>query len=225
MGDGLLFHTADDTLTAISGDRREVLWQLEGIPAYDAGYVGQSLIALIIADEVWLISREGVLVDQVQIDAGASFASMPNGDLLAYTQGGLWRINAAGEWTQALELDIPPGNRSRAVVATADGRIFLTDGTDLYAFSRTGTQVWVAELPQTVSGDVMLNHYDDLVLLTSNHGNIIAAREGGGFCGYTQVYGQGDDALWHDLGEDGILRVQVGQQVIGLDWEQFNAGC
>lgn len=226
MGDALVFHTTDDTLAAISADRRDVLWELEGIPPYADGYVGNDLIALATDTEIRLITHAGELVDTVQVEAGASFASMPDGDLLVYTQGGLWRVTADGTWSQALDADIPASdNPSRAVLAAPDGRIFLTDGTDLYAFSRMGTQVWAADLPQAVSGRVELHLYDGLLLLLSNHGNIVVAREGGGFCGYTQIYGNDDDALWHDLGDDGVLRVLVGQQVIGLGWDQFNAGC
>lgn len=226
VGEALVFHTANEQLVAVSADRREVLWALNDIPAYDVSQVSNNLIALATETEIRLISHAGALIDTVQIEDGVSLAASPDGDLLAYTRGGLWRIDATGTWSQAIDAEIPSESTgSRAVYAAEDGRIFLTNGTDLYAYSRLGTQVWGADLPQAVSGRVEIYQYDDLVLLLSNHGNIIVAREGGGFCGYTRIYGNDDDRLWHDLGDDGILRVIIGQQILGLAWEQFNAGC
>ena len=225
LNDTLIYHTASSELVALTPDRRDILWRLEAMPPYDHGYVARDLIALATEEQMWLISHGGVLVGTIKLDAGASFSSLPDGTLVAYTQGGLWSIDASGEWTEMLEGIAPPGSFSGGVLVVNDGRLFVTDGTDLYAYSRTGTQIWQADLPQAFMGRTWMAQYGNLILLVNSDGNIVVARDGGGFCGYTQVYGAPQAALWQNLGPDDILRVLIGNQLVGLDWQRFNLGC
>jgi murein DD-endopeptidase MepM/ murein hydrolase activator NlpD len=224
MGESLLFHTIDDALVALTPNRRELLWRLEGVPAYVHGHVSDRLIALVTHDELWLISHDGQLIDRVELRAGASLATAPDGGLVAYTHGGLWRISAGGEWSQALE-DVPNGGGSGAVAITDDGRIYLMNGTHIYAYSRTGAPAWEARLPLEVTGLASMHHYGSAVLITSSHGQIIAVRDSGGICGFTRLYGDDQTGYWHHLGGDGLLRLAVGDQLLGLDWRRFTGGC
>jgi hypothetical protein len=71
-----------------------------------------------------------------------------------------------------------------------------------------------------------LTDYGEVLLLTSSHGSIVALqKETGGLCGITQVYGTDRSNFWHDLGDDGILRVAISDQILGLNWNTFIGGC
>jgi hypothetical protein len=224
MDNALIFHTANNDLVALEDNLREIRWTLNDVPRYQRAHVAGSLIALEIDNELWLITHVGELLNRAELQNGASMATMPDGDLLVYTQGGLWQIDETGEWTERIP-DAPPGGGSSAVVMTLDGRIYLTDGENLYAYSQTRELSWQANLPQPVTGRADMAYYGAALLIVSNHGNIIAARDSGGFCGFAQIYGNDDASVWHDLGADGVLRVAVGDQIIGLNWEQFANGC
>jgi hypothetical protein len=226
VGDASVYHTAGDALVALAPDRRELLWRLEGVPAFSRAHVSGSLIALVIDDELLLISHNGELLNRVELRSGASLATAPDGTLLVYTYGGLWRVNVAGEWSETLPgVEIPNGGGPAAVTVTGDGRIYLTDGEQLHAFSRIGQSAWQARLPQSVTGLASLHHYDNILLLTSSGGDIIAARDTGGICGFTRLYGDDLSGYWHHLGDDGVLRVAVNDQLLGLDWRRFAGGC
>lgn len=224
MGESLLFHTTLNELVAVAPDRRNFLWWVEGVPPYSRAYVGVSLIALVINQELWLISHNGEIVDKALLRNGADMATYRDGALVVYTERGLWRVNAQGEWSELIP-DVPAGGGASAVAITSDGRVYLMDGANLYAYSRLFTLDWQAQLPFPVTGQASMNHYGDILLITSSHGDIIAAHDAGGICGFTRVYGDDFTHAWHDLGSDGILRVGVGDQLLGLNWQRFTQGC
>lgn len=226
MGENLVYHTDDNALVALAADRRSIIWRVEGVPRFRRGYVAGALIALVTEDNrLVLVSTDGRLVsDSAALNSGASLASAPDGTLLAYTQGGLWRISGTGEWALTLE-NTPPGGGPGAVAALDDGRLFLLDGENIYAYGANGTAAWQARLPQAITGQTQLTRYGDGLLITSSHGHIMVVRATGGICGFTRIYGSDSASFWHSLGTDGVLRVAVGDQVIGLDWGRFAATC
>lgn len=220
----LLFHTVDNRLVLISENRREVVWEVEGIPAYDRALVTSDLIALVTDDALWLVSRDGALISEAQLREGADMTISRDGTLLVYSHGGLWEISAAGVWSEYIE-SVPPGGGSSAVVSTEDGRVFLTDGENVYAYNRLRSPDWQAELPAPVTGQVSLDIYDGVLLITSNNGHMVTLREVGGICGFATAYGYDRAGYWHILREDGTLRFMVGNQIIALDWQRFTGGC
>ncbi len=44
-------------------------------------------------------------------------------------------------------------------------------------------------------------------------------------CNRTRIYGSAFTKMWHALGVDGVLRVHLADQIMGLDWETFLLGC
>lgn len=224
VGSTQVYHTADDTLVALSPDMRGVNWRLEGIPAYDYGYVAGALFALVVADEIWLISHDGALVGQAHVHHGANFSTAPDGTLIVYTHGGLWRVDADGRWSEVMA-GLPPGGDDTGAIVADDGRVYVASGTTLSAYTTEGTLVWQAALPQRIIGRVSTTQYGATLLITGNHGAVIAAHTGGKLCGATRLYGNDSAGIWHALGGDGLLRVVVGDQVLGLDWRQFTDGC
>ena len=220
-----LYHTSTDELVAISPDGREILWRTPDIPAFSQGTISGNLIGLVIDNQLWTFTRDGVLLDQADLADGVSLAPHIDGGLIAYTQGGLWHINTSGEWSILLS-DVAPGGVSSASVQLSDGRFYFTDSANLYAYDAAGQLSWQAQLPQTLSGQVGMTHDGDhRLMITSTHGNLIVTRDSGGICGFTQLYGTDLAAMWYDLGIDGTLRFAVGDQIIGLDWERFTNSC
>ncbi len=228
-GDALLLHTPDNTLVALAADRETILWRLGDVPPLKAHFAAPTVIGLITtADEILTIAYDGALLDRAQLLGPASLSPAVGGGLLAYTQGGLWRVDATGTWALALETAPSPGETGAALDA-GDGRIFtlhqLADSTALLsAYDLSGAVLWNAELAD-VSGAASLARYGDLLLLTTNRGSIIAARLDGGLCSTTRIYGDGRSPIWHSLDADGTLRVMLGDQVLGLDWAEFLGAC
>jgi hypothetical protein len=103
--------------------------------------------------------------------------------------------------------------------------LFLFDGAALHAYDTSRAPLWSTDLPG-VGGTVSLSIYDGVVLLTSNHGDIIAVQvSSGGVCNTTRIYGSPRAREWHSLGSDGILRVYVADQIIGFQWDRFLMAC
>lgn len=227
VGETLIYPTRDGTLTALTSDRRAVLWRLDGIPLAVQAFAAPPLIGLETAEQRMLvISTDGQRVAEATLRDGVSFGAAPDGGLLAYTHGGLWRIDDAGTWTEALP-GVPPGGGAGAVLALPDGRVFLVNHTGdmLTAYESGGQIAWEARLPQVVSGRVRLALLDGAVFLISTHGQIVVADVAGGFCGFTRVYGDDRARAWFELGADDTLRIAVGDLLVGFHWPTLAGNC
>lgn len=226
----LLFPTTNDELVAINESRRSVLWRIPNVPPFVrwhiAGTPSNFIIGLLtVDDELFKISGSGVVIERVPLRQMADFATDRDGrTLLAYTKGGLWRLSIDAAW-DLLFADVPTGNSdSRAALMQADGRLLLFDGQTLHAYDADNDRLWQAGL-LNISGLVDLTAYDDLTLLTSTGGNIAVINTGGLVCAQTRIFGRPEARQWHDLGDDGILRVAIADQILGLDWARFTRGC
>ena len=223
--EGIIFHTSDNALIALTPDARSVRWRLDGVPPVLRWMVGAGVIGAMTSDNAMLtISPDGQLLDRALLREPGSL-STNDGSLIAYTRGGLWRVDAAGAWSLDFA-DAPPGGRSSAVAETSD-QTFLFDGATLHGYDASHAEQWATPLPG-VGGTVDLSVYDEgsVLLLTSNQGNIVALQAAtGGVCNATRIYGSPRSHEWHSLGDDGILRVYVADQVIGLDWKRFLMAC
>jgi len=220
-----LYHTEDNELIAIAPDQREILWRAEDIPRFDYAFAATAAIGLLIDDELWTLSRDGEVLDTATLRQGAAFTENRDGALVAYTSGGLWRIDPQGQWESLMETDLPGGD-DKGVFVLQDGRIYLSDSATLYAHSSQGELLWQARLPVSISGRVSMQQVgDSAVLLTTTHGHIIAFSAEGGFCGYTRLYGDARSTSWYNLSPDYTLRASVGDQIMGFDWERFAEGC
>ncbi|MEO8395122.1 MAG: peptidoglycan DD-metalloendopeptidase family protein, partial [Chloroflexota bacterium] len=167
VGSEVIFHTKENGLFAFNGDST---WQASGVPPILRWSATTGLLGLMTSDNALLtIPLGGTVVNRALLREPGSLTS--DGDLLAYTRGGLWRIDQNGTW--ALEMpDAPSGGTDSAVAENAQ-QLFLFDGATLHAYDRAHTQQWATALPG-VAGNVTLSIYDQVVLLTSNHGDIVA---------------------------------------------------
>ncbi|MDQ7036518.1 MAG: M23 family metallopeptidase [Anaerolineae bacterium] len=217
-------YPSDSGLLAVSANRREIIWKVGDIPAFRRAYVTtRDEIALISVDnELLYLSSDSTVIERNPLRAMASFASAPDGTLLAYTLGGLWQIDNSGEWSLYIE-DAPRGSNSSALL-NMPHQLLLFDGVTLQAYDFNRQAIWRSAVP-LVSGLVELDFVDNLILLTSNAGNIAVITEDGRFCNQIQIWGNDEAHQWHDLGADGVLRVAIADQIIGLNWELFTRPC
>ena len=225
IGDSILLHTADGALVAFGSDRQQIAWRVDesAVPlrAQSAG----GLLGLLMSDHQLLtLSASGQPIDSAQLRGPGGLAASVDDHLLALTVGGLWTISPEGIWDVYIE-GLRAENGSGALVRTADGSLHVFDGRVLHVYDVTRALRWQVEIPG-VSGLATLSTYDGVLLLTSSHGDLIAIQQSsGGLCGRARVYGSDRARFWHRLGADGILRVAVSDQILGLDWRQFLGGC
>ncbi|MDX1994534.1 MAG: peptidoglycan DD-metalloendopeptidase family protein [bacterium] len=226
-GDTLIYHTTDNTLTALSANRREIAWQVRDVPAFREAVVIGNLIGLeTVNNSLMVVAANGQILDEADLRDGASLTVLPDGRLLAYTSGGLWAIDASGEWAEYIA-DAPDGGNAGVVLALSDGRVYLLDGMgqNLTAYDTGGQILWQARLPLDMRGESQMAFLDGAIFIISTHGQMVVAGAEGGFCGYTRVYGDDRAKVWFQLSQDNTLRVALGNQYLGLDWETFAGNC
>ncbi|MBC8099502.1 MAG: PQQ-binding-like beta-propeller repeat protein, partial [Armatimonadetes bacterium] len=228
--DSAFVRTSQGALLAVDMAERALRWRMEDVPSFGQIQVTPTLVALLTHDQRLLVlnQADGALLSSAQLRDSGSLALLPDGALALYGVGGLWRIdpaNAGGEWALLNESARAQTGGVNALTVLPDNRIFAFDGATLRAYaSDSGVEMWA--LPLAVSGQPQISVIDtDTVLLTSTHGQIIAVSHGGQLCGAAQVYGDDRATLWAALGSDNVLRVAVGNQVLGLDWAAFSLPC
>ncbi len=222
----LVFHTADGSLAAVDPAAQALRWTLpiSGMPLPDQWWFSGGLIGVISRGELLTISPDGRLLGRARLRNGAALATGIGGGLLSYSEGGLWTISAEGIWSLALP-GIPASSGSGSAVARGGGGYFVFDGATLGAYDATGSAAWQVALPN-VTGRTTLDLYGDILLLTGAHGDIIALRAATGQgCASARVYGDDFARPWHQLGDDGLLRLAIADQIMALDWKTFLAGC
>lgn len=223
LGGRLIFHLANNALAALDLDTRQIVWSLPDVPPVTRWHSTPHLLALLGADGVLrLVSAEGTLLYSAPMRDGAAFATSPDGALLAYTSGGLWRVSEAGTWTPFLE-SVGAGGGA-AALAFDGGTLYLFDGSVLSARSGTNEPLWAVTLPQ-VRGEVALQPVGPVLLLTSSEGDMLALQAGSGaLCNAAQAWG-GGAAPWLQLSADGVLRLAFADQITGLNWTRFIGAC
>lgn len=227
--DWLIFPAENHTLVAIGEDRRSMLWRMENIPPFVrwqvAGDRSSFIIGLITADnEFILLSGSGGLIDRKPLRQTGALAAAPDGTMLVYSQGGLWRVGLDGLWSLYLP-DAPVSTESRALLTTPGGRLFVFDGAKLHAYTPEKTPLWATDIGIPVTGRTELALYETTLFLMSNGGALAAISDGGRVCNRTRIYGNNRARLWQSLGDDGTLRLAVADQMVGLDWQRFITGC
>jgi hypothetical protein len=229
-GDYLLFHTPENALITFTSDRTSAT-RWDDVSTIRRTFVAPNLIGLMVegVDGRYILSfsPDGQFLGREVWDGLGSFGASPDGNLLAYTEGGLWKIDATGTWTN-LKADVPPTGESSAILQQADGRLFLLSGEAtpyLYAFNPDGSPIWQVDTGE-IGGASTLTQYGGVLLLTTTFGHIMAFQaDSGALCNRTQVYGDSRSLAWHNLGDDGVLRVAIANQILGLNWAKFIGGC
>ncbi|MCL4250015.1 MAG: peptidoglycan DD-metalloendopeptidase family protein [Anaerolineae bacterium] len=212
--------TADGALVALSPNAHEILWRVPDIPAITNWAFEGGLLALMTTTrELIVLDLNGAILQRDRLDGSGAVAVIPSGGLLAYANGGLWQIQTA-----RLENSTSATQGGAAFVAE-DGRVFVFDNEVLSAFDNARQVVWQVLLPG-VTGTTTLSLYGDVLLLITTQGNIAAVRvSDGGLCGILHIYGDERTRTWHRLGGDGVLRIAIAGQIVGLDWSTLLGVC
>ncbi len=228
-GRNLLLYTPDDRLIAYDTTARAVLWEVADIDQPLHALAGSHATAVLTrspAGRTTLItlSPAGTVLDRALLTQPAALAIDAGGELLAASAGGVWRIDAAGTWT--LLPEAAAGGADAALVSSTAGVRYLFDGATLTAYGPDGSGLWQAALAEPIGGDNTLRLIDDVLLLLSSRGDVVLWRAADGArCGGLRLWGGPRTSLWSALGADGVLRVWVGDQVLGLDWRTLTAAC
>ncbi len=237
-GDQLLLRTTDDALVALSADRRTIDWRTEAVPRWQQAYITPTLIALLTQNNrLLLLNRAGERLSTAQLRGSASFTTAPDGQLVVYGRGGLWKVNDSGEWGLLLESGRAAastisagsaGSAGSAVHLTDSGQIYTFDGAAFSAYGTDGAAQW--SVPMVMNGQIRILPMEGLLLLVSNYGELAAVQPDGVLCAAGRIYGDRRALLWvsPDDGStpaDNVLRVAVGDHVIGVDWQRFTSAC
>lgn len=220
-----VFHTPQNELVAIDGSAQNVVWRLADVPPILRWAANENVLGVMTeTSEMLTISRSGELLDRASLREPGALAVSPMGALLAYTRGGLWTIGDDGTWT--LESDVfPQGSSTGALAFDALGNLYLFDGATLLAYSPDRVALWQSELP-SFEGMTTLSVHDNILLLASSGGQIAAVQaQTGAVCNRARIWGDWRSRLWHQLNDDGVLRVYVADQIVGLDWRDFLLAC
>lgn len=230
----MLLHSPENALIAFDTGGHNVLWRAENVAPIARYVAGVDTLVIITHTKQFLtFSYVGELLHSAIVREPSGLFADPTGGILAYTRGGLWEIDSAGAWS--LVADMPTqrdaagmpisGGESAAIWREPDGGLYVFDGAILTAYDIQGMQRWQVNLPN-MRGEVQITSTGDFLLLTSSYGHIVAIRTyEGAVCNMGQVFGDGRSHLWHDIGADGIVRLFVADQILGLNWQRFRLGC
>jgi hypothetical protein len=214
----------DDQLIALSENRREVVWRLDGIPPFVRGSANPFTVGVVSADhELFTVSSGGDLLDRAQLRVLPALSDFEGGRLLVYSRNGLWMI-ADGTWSSVVN---SAGGMDALALAwdQTTGVIYTFDGRILSAYDAGRARLWLSDAGQT-SGAAALALYEGVLVLVSGAGDIVAARASdGAICGRLKLWGASDASVWQALGGDEILRVIIGEQILGLEWAEFTRFC
>ncbi len=221
LGDRLLFSTPQDRLVAFAADRRELAWEIDGIPPVTAFQAAGDIVGILSEGDVLsVITGEGQLLSQEV--RPTHLAASPQGRLLRWDAEGL--LEWDNGWLPATLPDLPHAPES-ALTANS-GSLYQYSGETrlITGFDAAGQMRW--QTPLTLTGQPTLTLINNLLLLISDDGFITTLQaDTGATCYQMRLYGDGRGTPWHSLGSDGLLRVGLANQIIGLDWTTLVGGC
>lgn len=223
--DVYLFHTPQNELVALDATARTAIWRLADVPPILRWAANDALLGIMTrTDEMLTISQNGTLLDRAALREPGALAVSNAGDLVAYTRGGLWTIADDGTW--ALDsLNVPQGGSTGAVTYNEGGSLYLYDGRLLQAYTPDRVARWQSDVGEIV-GTNTLTVEGSTLLLTSTSGAFVAAQaETGAVCNRGRIWGDWRSRLWQNLNDDGVLRLYVADQIVGIDWQDFLAVC
>jgi hypothetical protein len=223
LDDLLVFSAGGNGLVAYDRRLRAVQWQTSGLPIFREAWVGSQVIGFRThSGTLMTTSRSGeTVLDEARLGTGSVMVNA-DGALLVYSSGGLWQITADGNW-QLAPYNVPLPTEHGAIAAASEGDWLLYDGVNIRRYGGNGVEQWAYPMPAT-NGAAALAEVDGRALLYTANGDIAVVSPLGRRC-YIKVWAGHDAYLWHNLGDDGTLRVMIGSTVTGLNWQRFSRDC
>ncbi len=227
-GDLLITHDAEEEALIAYGPDRVERWRAPEIPRPVSVTTTDAMLGVMsIRGTLTLLGLDGRIIDRATLRGNGDLAPAPEGGLIVRSQSALWQVSTAGDWQRLA--DTPPVHRATtALYSLPDGRFFLFSGlTDqtLYAYDAAGRLLWQAALPE-IKGRPFLLAEGDALLLADGYGQVLVVNVGSGtVCDQLRVWGGRASDAWAGLGPDGILRLHIADQMIGLKWATLTANC
>lgn len=226
-GDLLVVHTPENELIAYGPDRLE-RWRLADVARPKEVQVTDRLLAVhAIRNEMVFVGIDGVETSRVELRIPGDMAPAPDGGFYVRSQAALWHIQPDGTWHW---LNDPPdtGRTQSAMTSLPDGRFFVYSGSRdgiLYAYDATGQMTWALPLPILHNIPFLMTAGASLLLADGAGGIALVGVDSGAVCNQMSVWGSWRSDVWAGLGPDGVLRLHIADQVLGLDWTTFAGGC
>ncbi|MEL6268461.1 MAG: M23 family metallopeptidase [Chloroflexota bacterium] len=219
------FPAAAGGLLALDMRLQQIVWEAADIPLFDEAWVGLQTIAVRThnSELVTFARNSGDILDRARVGLHTDLTVRPDGTLWVYSSGGLWQVLADGVWVPT-RFDVPLPESTGAIATGEDSDLLLFDGTHVRSYGSNNVEQWAYEV-LNVNGRVKLAYEDGRALLYSTGGDIVSVSPLGKTC-RVRVWGGGESAyLWHALGTDDVMRVQIGGSLAGLRWERFSREC
>ncbi len=224
----LIVHNAETQELIAYGPDRAERWRVPEVLRPVATVMTDRLLGIAsFRGEVTILGPDGRVYDRRTSDSATLLAPAPDGGLYARLGDGLWRVDATGTWQRLA--DTPSVHRaSGALASLPDGRFFLYTGqTDraLYAYDATGALLWQTA-PAGGGGRSFLLAEGGALVLADGQGTIsVLSAASGAVCAELTTWGTRAAGAWAGPGPDGILRVHIADQMLGLDWAALTTGC
>ena len=220
-----IFYTPQRSLIAVDTDLWTFTTLAQEIDPIVRAASSAGMISLITqTHHLITLDASGAVIDQANLREAGALLANPDG-VFAYTQGGFWNIDSSGGWSLVLP-DAPAGGAGSAIAHDpTTEQLYAFDGFTMRAYDAARAQRWTVDLPG-VGGETSLLNTGDFLILSSTFGNIAAIRSAdGAVCNTARIFGDRRSHLWTNLGDDGMLRVYVADQILALDWQTFLLGC
>jgi len=227
-GNLLIAHDARAGALIAYGPDRAERWRVPDIPRPVSVTPTDAVLGVMsIRGALTLVGPDGRVIDRATLRGDGDLAPAPDGGLIVRSQSALWHVDPAGDWQRLA--DVPAIQRTTAALySLPDGRFFLYSGLTgqtLYAYDAAGRILWQTALPDLKGRPFMLAEGGAL-LLADGYGQALVVDAGSGaVCDQIRVWGGRAADAWAGLGPDGILRLHIADQMIGLDWAALTAGC
>lgn len=223
----LVTHTRDNELIAYDTDRSEV-WRVADVQRpVDMQATRDVLGVMSIRGGFALIGIDGREIDRATLRGTGDLTPAPDGGFYVRSSSALWHVTPDGGWRYLA--DTPGFQRSTtAFYSLPDGRFVFYAGSfsrTLYAYAADGTPLWTARLPD-MEGRPFITGEGSALLVASGNGQIrMVGADSGAVCQALDAWGNRAAQAWGAVGPDGILRLHIADQVLGLDWNTLRAGC
>jgi outer membrane protein assembly factor BamB len=215
-----LLPTNDGALVALDAAARTILWRLADVPSIVYWATSSGILALVTTtQELLVVDETGALLARQPLNGAGGVSPLTDGRLQAYAGGALWTIDAPYAAAAVSQASGSP------LLAAPDGGSYIFEGGAFTALDATQQVRYQYAVPN-VSGAFRVFWQDGIILLVGQHGYIYAIRAAdGALCGSVRVFGDDRARIWQALGQDGVLRVAVADQIIGLDWQALRGSC
>ncbi len=226
-GDLLVVHTPEEQVIAYGPDRAE-RWRVPDVPyVVDMQATDQLLAVQAGRGTLAFIRPDGVVLGRATLRGAGDLAPAPDGGFYLRSRYSLWRVDPAGAWHWLNDApDVTRG--SSALHSLPDGRFYLFSGSReriLHAYDAQGQPRWSVPLVELLGQPFILAGGEALLLADGFGAALVVGAESGALCSQARVWGWRAAGAWAGLGGDGVLRLHVADQVIGLDWASLAAGC